>query len=484
MILAELFPYSHVFSVIFTVLYAITTIAIVVVVVGENRNPVKTLAWITVLLLLPLVGIVLYIFFGRSLKHVRLISRKKRSKLRNRDDIKHLMSARTVPKGISQTNRHLINLASSFGGSPLFTNNEVTIFTQGKAKFDAFKADLLAARHYINIQYYIIEDDKIGNEIAGILKAKVEEGVKVRVLYDHVGSFHFDMSFFKRMRRWGIDVYPFMKVSFPEFANRINWRNHRKMVVIDGKIGYIGGMNIADRYVGGYKKGVWRDTHLRITGDAVAAMQVSFVIDWNFMKRELLDEQVVVPEPGAISRPVAMQLVTGGPTSKWGNMALVFQQAISLARKCVYIQTPYFLPGDALLKSLQMAALSKVDVRLMIPRNPDSHLPKYASYSYVKQCLDAGIKVYFYEPGMLHSKVVIVDDDFVTTGSTNFDFRSFEHNFEGNMLIYGNDFNTRMKDIFKADMEECTRVNMKMWRSRPLWQKAVESVVRLFGPLL
>ena len=482
MILAELFPYSRL---IFTILYGITAVAIVGVVVSENRNPVKTLAWITVLVLLPVAGIVLYIFFGRSLKHVRMISRKKRRKLIKRDDIKHLMLSQSAAHDELPIKwQQMIKLVNSIQGSPYLANNEVQIFTNGRDKFEAYKRDLLLARNYIHIQYYIIENDNIGNEIATILKQKVQEGVKVRVLYDHVGSFHFDMSYFKKLRRAGVDVYPFMKITFPEFANRINWRNHRKITVIDGEVGYIGGMNIADRYVTGGKMGHWRDTHLRVKGDVVAAMQVSFAIDWNFMKRELIEESVPVVDPASISNPVGVQLVTGGPTSQWGNMAFVFQKAIENARKSIYIQTPYFLPSDSLLKALQVAALSKVDVRLMIPRKPDSFLLRYASYSYVKQCLDAGIKIYFYEPGMLHAKVVVIDDEFVTTGSTNFDFRSFEHNFEGNLLLYSKDFNQRMTRIMHDDMMRSTRISLRAWRRRSMWQKALESLTRLFGPLL
>lgn len=483
MILAELFPYSRL---IFTILYGITAVAIIGVVVSENRNPVKTLAWITVLILLPVVGIILYIFFGRSLRHIRMISRKKRQRLTSRDDIKHQMRSQPVIHydTIKSERQQMINLVNSVQGSPFLANNEVEIFTNGKDKFDAFKRDLLAAEKYIHIQYYIIENDKIGNEIGDILKAKVKEGVKVRVLYDHVGSFHFDMSYFKKLRKEGVEVYPFMQITFPEFANRINWRNHRKIVVIDGKIGYIGGMNIADRYIDGGKMKHWRDTHLRVTGEIVAALQVSFAIDWNFMKRELIEVPMETVDPGSIANPIGMQMVTGGPMSEWVNMAFVFQKAIDSANKCVYIQTPYFLPSDPLLKALQVAALSKVDVRLMIPRMPDSILLRYASYSYVKQCLTAGIKIYFYEPGMLHSKVVVIDDDFVTTGSTNFDFRSFEHNFESNVLLYSQEFNQRMKNVMLEDMKKCTRISLRQWRKRPIWQKAVESVVRLFGPLL
>ena len=483
MILAELFPYSRL---LFTILYGITAVAIIGVVVSENRNPVKTLAWITVLVLLPVVGIILYIFFGRSLRHIRMISRKKRLRLTNRDDIKHLMRSRQVVhyEDEKSDRQQMINLVNSIQGSPFLANNDVEIFTNGKEKFDALKRDILAAERYIHIQYYIIENDTIGNEIAELLKAKVAEGVRVRVLYDHVGSFHFDMSYFKKLRKAGVEVYPFMQITFPEFANRINWRNHRKIVVIDGKVGYIGGMNIADRYIDGGDMGFWRDTHLRLVGDIVAALQVSFAIDWNFMKRELIEEPVEVVAPSTIKNPIGMQLVTSGPTSKWVNMAFVFQKAIDSASKCVYIQTPYFLPSDSLLKSLQVAALSKVDVRLMIPRKPDSILLRYASYSYVKQCLNAGIKIYFYEPGMLHAKVVVIDEDFVTTGSTNFDFRSFEHNFECNVLLYGKDFNKRMKEVMLEDMKNCTRISLRSWRKRSVWQKALESILRLFAPLL
>ena len=483
MILAELFPYSRL---LFTILYGITAVAIIGVVVSENRNPVKTLAWITVLVLLPVVGIILYIFFGRSLRHIRMISRKKRLRLTNRDDIKHLMRSRQVVhyEDEKSDRQQMINLVNSIQGSPFLANNDVEIFTNGKDKFDALKRDILAAERYIHIQYYIIENDTIGNEIAELLKAKVAEGVRVRVLYDHVGSFHFDMSYFKKLRKAGVEVYPFMQITFPEFANRINWRNHRKIVVIDGKVGYIGGMNIADRYIDGGDMGFWRDTHLRLVGDIVAALQVSFAIDWNFMKRELIEEPIEVVDPSTIKNPIGMQLVTSGPTSKWVNMAFVFQKAIDTASKCVYIQTPYFLPSDSLLKSLQVAALSKVDVRLMIPRKPDSILLRYASYSYVKQCLNAGIKIYFYEPGMLHAKVVVIDEDFVTTGSTNFDFRSFEHNFECNVLLYGKDFNKRMKEIMLEDMKNCTRISLRSWRKRSVWQKALESILRLFAPLL
>lgn len=478
-LLNELFPYAHIVFRVLTILYVLTILTSIGVVISENRNPVKSLAWITVLILLPVVGFVLYMFFGRSLKSVRMISHRKRRRLRNTD---HLPDATKAQPELDEACRSLSSLASRLVDCPVIPGNEVEIFTGGKQKMEALEADLLAAREYIHLQYYIIEDDKIGNRLARILAQKAREGVKVRVIYDHVGSFKLTSTYFKRLRKQGVEAYPFLKVTFPELANHANWRNHRKVVVIDGETGYIGGMNIADRYVEGTKHGSWRDTHLRIRGNAVRALQYSFAVDWYFMRHELLNVPLKGYDPAAPGD--AMQIVMSGPTDRWSNIAFIFLRALSSARKCVYVQTPYFLPNDSLLRTLQAVALSGVDVRLMMPRNPDSRLLEFAAHSYIKECLLSGIKVYFYEPGMLHSKVIIIDDDFVTTGSTNFDFRSFEHNFECNALVYGNSFNHRMKAIFLDDQQQCTRIILARWKKRRLWRKAVESVARLMAPIL
>ena len=483
MLLAELFPYAGLVYNIIMVLYFVMVLAVIGVVLGENRNPVKSIAWVLVLVLLPILGLVIYLIFGRSLKGMKLISR---SDLR---DLRRLTSFTSHPEQescLSENSRQIISLVNKLTESHTFIGNDIQTFTSGQAKFDALKRDIENAHSFIHVQYFIIEKDQVGSELIDLLIQKARQGVKVRVLYDYVGSFYVSSKALKLMRAAGIEIHPFLELSFTNVAFRINWRNHRKIVIIDGQVGYMGGMNIADRYVIGDKNWAtpWRDTHLRVAGDAVAALQYSFAIDWNFMKRELIEESVPVVDPASISNPVGVQLVTGGPTSQWGNMAFVFQKAIENARKSIYIQTPYFLPSDSLLKALQVAALSKVDVRLMIPRKPDSFLLRYASYSYVKQCLDAGIKIYFYEPGMLHAKVVVIDDEFVTTGSTNFDFRSFEHNFEGNLLLYSKDFNQRMTRIMHDDMMQSTRISLRAWRRRSMWQKALESLTRLFGPLL
>ena len=463
------------------VLYTLTALFIVGVIISENRNPLKSLAWITVLVLLPVVGIVLYIFFGRNIKNKHMISRRRNRQLRSLS-LQALQVS--LPGDLSDTSRQQIRMARNIADAPYYPGNEATIYTGGAEKFDALIADILSAREYVHLQYYIFNDDNTGRRVAEALMDRARAGVKVRVIYDHIGSLHTSSAFFRRMQREGVEIYPFFKVAFPWLATRINWRNHRKVCVIDGRVGYIGGMNVADRYVEKRADGrVWRDTHLRITGPAIAALQYSFAIDWNFMRKELLTEQAaVMPRAGA--EGVGMQMLTCGPTSRWSEVAFAFFKAIGNARHRIFIQTPYFLPTEALLKALQSAALSKVDVRVMIPTRSDSVILTAASKSYVSECLDAGIKIYLYDGGMLHSKTLIVDDEFCSVGSTNFDFRSFEHNFEGNLFIYSRDFNRELSATFHADMRQSRRVQRSEWRRRPLTQKIVESVVRLLSPVL
>lgn len=464
----------------FTVIYALTIISIVCVVISQNRNPVKTLAWVTVLLALPAVGLILYIIFGRNIKNKRIISRRNRRRLKRRErgykgDIRKLP---LTPQSI----QHIL-LGQSLTGAPYYLGNDAILYNNGVDKMDALLADIAGAKSFINLQYYILSDDRIGTRLRDALVAKAREGVKIRVIYDHVGSFRVKKRFFKSMTEAGIEAYPFFKVTFPKLGSRINWRNHRKICIIDGTIGYVGGMNIADRYIDGGKFAQWRDLHMRVTGPAVNALQYSFAVDWNSLGHELLDYEIA-PGSDAKSGNLGMQFLTSGPNDQWSNIAYVFLQAISQAKKHVYIQTPYFLPTDALLRGLQASALAKVDVRIMMPRMSDSRVLRYASFSYIKECLQAGIKVYLYDEGMLHSKAMLIDDEFTTIGSTNFDFRSVEHNFESNMFIYSREFNERMREQFLEDQKGCTRVIMSQWRHRPRRQRILESFMRIFAPIL
>ncbi len=462
------------------ILYVFSIVSTIVIILSENRNPVKSLAWLTILILLPLVGLILYFFFGRNIKNTRMISRRNKRKLK-KNDIQWKIDYNTLEVNLSTESIQQIKLTHSLTGALFYPGNAVKIFSNGKEKFEELEKDLLTATKYIHIQYYIFESDKIGNHIKDILIKKATEGVKVRVIYDHIGSIHVKKRFINDMRNAGIEIFPFFKVAFPPFATRINWRNHRKLCIIDGEIGYIGGMNIADRYINGIKSGVWRDCHMRIIGPAIRTLQYSFAVDWSFMGQPLIEEEI-----NAISNieNVGLQMATSGPTSQWPNIAFIFLKSITNAKKRIYIQTPYFLPTENLLKALQSAALSKVDVRIMIPRRPDSIIMRHASFSYIQECLNSGIKIYLYQAGMLHSKTMIIDDEFCTIGSTNFDFRSFEHNFEGNMFIYSKAINKKMIDIFNNDLTQSIRINSARWRKRPIFDKALASILRLLSPIL
>lgn len=465
-------------------LYAVTVIVTICVVVFENRSPVRALAWVTVLIVVPAIGLILYFVFGRNIRSKKLLKRSQKRKLRLHSSGRQLSFQKS---SLSEDSHSLIRLASTLGSAPAQIDNGIIPFNDGKSKFDALIADLEKAEKYIYFQYYIIADDEIGNRICNLLKKKVNEGVKVTMIYDPVGSFPTKKKFFKDLLASGINAKPFIPVRFPAMGIRINWRNHRKLCVIDGCVGYIGGMNVADRYLdGGDKFNMWRDLHLRVEGPVVASFESLFISDWNFLDTDI--ERFLENTPhrfgGVKLGNVVAQLVASGPTSQWYSIELLFLKAISLAKNRVYIATPYFLPTEGLLSALQSAALSKVDVRIMVPMSSDSKMLTYATASYVAECLRAGIKFYFFKPGMMHSKMLLIDDEITSVGSTNFDFRSFEHNFEANLFIYSKAFNELAANMFYDDLKRSDRVRASIWRHRSLKRKAAESFTRLFAPIL
>jgi len=464
------------------VAYACTIVGVVGVIVSENRSPVKSLAWITVLLLLPAVGLLLYIFLGRSIKNTSRTTRRLKRRLKRREAVRRLDVNRL---DYDRQSMQQVRLAHSLTGAMFYTGNDARYFDSGRDKFRALLQDIAGARTFIHLQYYIFSDDNIGTQVADALIERARHGVKVRVIYDHVGSYGVRKRFFRRMQQAGVEVYPFFKVLFPPFGTRINWRNHRKLVVIDGRVGYIGGMNIADRYITGGKFARWQDLHLRVTGPVVSAINFAFCFDWNSMGHPMPEETILADDAGQEpSGDMGMQVVTGGPTSQWSNISLVMHRAIASARKRVYLMTPYFLPNESLLRALQTSSLAKVDVRIIIPRRSDSDMLRWASASYYKECMMAGVKIYRYNPGMMHSKALLVDDELVTVGSTNFDFRSFEHNFESNIFIYSRRFNEVMLKHFETTMRDSTRLTPHEWNTRPMREKALESVMRLLAPIL
>lgn len=462
----------------------ILNIVFIIIIISENRNPVKTIAWISVLTLLPLAGFVFYLFFGRDQRSQRMISRKSKRKLERLVNNGASLEKKDITN-LSDYTLQLLSLGNKLTRAMVSVNNNINIFTSGKDKYSAFFNDIKNAKSFIHIQYYIIENDNLGKKLKEILIKKASEGVEIRVLYDDVGCWNLRKgNFFDDMIKAGIDAKPFFKVTFPQLANKLNYRNHRKAAIIDGRIGYIGGMNIADRYVEGCKWGAWRDTHLRIEGEAVRELQSIFLVDWNFTTNELLSEQNYFPKIENIKGNSAIQLLTSGPLDEHKSIFLMFTKLISNAKDRVYIQSPYFLPNSAAINALKVAALSGVDVRIMIPEHSDSKFLQYASNSYVSEMLRSNIKVYLYTKGFLHAKSLVVDNEITSIGSTNFDSRSFEQNFEINAFIYDKEFCSENAKIFMNDIKDCKRVNLKTWIRRSIISKLIESIARLFSPIL
>lgn len=482
-----MFSYLSALTWVLTVAYAMLIVTLIAAVLSENRNPLKALGWVMALLLFPVGGALLYFIFGRSMRNVKMISRRNRRKLLNSETHGQLPK---LSSQLSPENRRRISLGYSLSEAMLYSDNCVEVLNDGAKMFESLFNDLKNARKFINLQFYIIANDPLGKQLADILIERAQAGVRIRVIYDYVGSFGSNsVVLFNRLRAHGIEVHSFFRIQFPEKLGRLNWRNHRKAVIIDGVIGYIGGINVAQRYIdGGRMFGCWRDMAVRLTGPGVQALQHNFAIDWKFMGHELITDEPAEPYPPTVHDDaigdVLVQLIASGPTNRWGNNHMLFIKAISTAKSRIYIQTPYFLPSEGLLVALQCAALSGVDVRIMMPRKSDSAVLTNASSSYVEECLISGIKVYLYNAGMLHGKVLLVDDDFVTLGSTNFDYRSFEHNFEENIVMYSREVNAEVDRLFKDDQNDCTLIKLSEWNRRPKVRKARESLCRLLSPIL
>ena len=464
---------------LFVGIYSLTILGIILVIVTDNRNPLKTVPWIVVLLLAPVVGLVFYFFFGQNLSKRRIISRRTRKRITMQLHENSQADGPSIPEEHAPLAGLLCNTIHAV---PLY-GSRITPYTHGREKMEALLHEIAGARHHIHLQYYIFCDDDTGCRLRDALAAKAREGVEVRILYDDVGCSGVKKRFFESMRTAGIEVYSFLHVKFPLFTSKVNYRNHRKIVVIDGHVGFIGGMNIADRYVAGTGWGTWRDTHFKIEGRGVAGLQASFLSDWSATtKIHLLTEQYY-PANVRFTDDI-MQIVPSGPFGKWRTLLQADCFAITNAKKRVWIQTPYFIPSDQLNTTLQTAALSGIDVRLMLPSRSDSKVVDLATHSFLDDLVKAGVKIFFYNPGFLHSKLLLIDDTLSVIGSANMDFRSFEHNFEINAFVYDREFSDRMSAIFADDQNRCRLLTPGEWFNRPRSRRVAESFMRLFSPLL
>ena len=464
----------------FRLVYLAVILFTIVIVLLDNRNPVKTMAWVLVLVFLPVVGLAFYFFFGRNTRKERLISKKGFSRLSKRPMAEY--QAQEALGDFTGRNQ-LIPFFHRVSNALPFEGNDVQVFTDGYSMYQELFRRIAKAKHHIHLEFYIFENDAVGRLLRDLLIDKAREGVSVRLLYDDVGCWDVNPMFYDEMLCEGIEVRSFLKVRFPQFTSKVNYRNHRKLAIIDGKVGFIGGMNIALRYLKGVPWGVWRDTHICLKGKAVYGIQTAFLTDWFAVDRTLLTSAQYFPKMDTVGTSV-VQIVTSDPVGEWHDIMLGLVKAISCAQRYIYVETPYFLPTEQVMAAFQTAALSGVDVRLMIPKKADAFITHKGTMSYLDELMKSGVKVYFYRAGFLHSKLWVADDEWASVGSANLDFRSFEHNFEANAFFYDEKTVCTMKEIFLEDMKKCMTLSQKIWDKRSFKNKIVESVVRLLAPLL
>lgn len=456
----------------------------------QNRNPVSTLSWVLVLVTLPYLGLFLYFFFGQRLSKRWIFRRMKVRelvKIRQVSDsqLKALNDVDDIEEEQVLKNLKIIRLLLKENSSFLSVNNQIDNFHDGASVYEALYADLAKAEKFIHIQYYLFEEGEVASRIQSILLERLGQGVAVSLMVDGIGSLSLSEAYIKTLREAGAEVLVFRPVRFPHLTSKINYRNHRKIVVVDGVIGYTGGINIADKYIfGDGDLGFWRDTHIRIAGDAVKMLEAVFLVDKYFVTNKFdAQPSKYFPTSGQYGDKY-IQIANSGPESSTQNILDAYFTAISSAQKNICIITPYFVPNESILMALKTAASAGVDVQIILPDRIDSRVVQYSSRSYIQELLRANVQVYFYHAGFIHAKVMLIDDHLSIVGSANFDYRSFFHNFEIIALIYDKEENALLKQQFRRDKRNSKRVHLTQWRKRSLIEKLKESVSRLLAPLI
>lgn len=481
-----------VFGFIYGHLMIINLLLAVIIVFFQRKEPKSVWAWLLILYFIPVLGFVFYLLIGTDM-HKQKMFRTKEIEDKLNDAIRHQeISIRNqeleVPDSEMKEYEDLMLYNLRVGGAILTDDNQVQFFVDGKEKFKALVEDLEKAQHSIHIQYYIIRNDEVLQAVLEVLKRKVKEGVEVRILYDGMGGGRFiRKSVWKSIRAMGIQTAEFFPAIFGSLQMRVNYRNHRKIVVIDGKTGYVGGFNMAREYLGLDKKfGYWRDTHMRIEGSAVDSLQVRFILDWNFAARNktLAFESYLSALEPEHKGSCPIQIVTSGPDSLEQSIRNTYLRLIHKAQHSIYIQTPYFIPDESIMSALSIAVHSGVEVNIMIPCKPDHPFVYWATYSYVGELVLQGANCYTYEDGFLHAKGIVADEKVLCYGTANMDIRSFSLNFEVNAILYDEKKAKEMIGYFEEDLRHAKRITKDMYLGRNLLVRFKEQVSRLLSPLL
>lgn len=471
-------------AIIATTIFTFLLIGAVMVILNDNQDSGRKIAWILIIGILPVIGLLLYFAFGLNFRKPGFF------KIRNRrflevfeeqagDGTKELLFGKGNEENIRPRYRELSRLLSSDSGLTVSSNNEIEIITSGGRKLEALVNDLLAAKHHIHFEYFYFLKDDGSRRIKNLLMKKAREGVKVRFIHENIANITIWPSYYNEMKEAGVEIVRFTNPdSF--LLSKFNYRDHRKIVVIDGKIGYTGGMNIGDDYF--FR---WRDTHMRITGNAVATLQYCFLNSWITSGGKLTEDfDEFFPHERKTHDDKLVQIIPDQPDREWPTLHMGAVWAAQHAEKYLYIQTPYFVPPEPLLLALKSAALKGCDVRIMVPAKADLFFMDPANKSYYKECLEAGIRIYEKGGRFIHAKTSVSDDYLSIIGSANMDYRSLELSYEINTYTYNEDIAKENKEIFLADLEECKEILAEEWKKRPWYRKISEPLMRLFGPLL
>jgi cardiolipin synthase len=468
-------------------------IATAVYLLTEKKTPKSTMVWLLLMWLLPGVGMVAYLFFGRdwhAFGEERRTRRMLRRTLITPAQYPHLQQLQTQQaaflregSALGDAERRTIRLFLRNSAALLTLHNHVEILQNAQEKYPRLLADLRSARHSINLQYYIWESDEFTREVADVLIDRVRAGVQVRVMYDWIGTLGaLDWKYVKHLRDGGVRFEPYL---FSQKLHDIGYRNHRKIAVIDGDIGYLGGMNMSNEHLtGGKHFPAWRDTAFRVQGEAAAALQMIFAVGWFNTTREMLTE----PRMYETSRPdtiTPMQIVSGGPDSEWGALRQMYFRLITQAQRRILLQSPFFILDESIAEALKTASLAGVDVRIMLqPRGGVYQIPYRAGLTFCEEVSRAGARIYFYGPGYFHPKTIVIDDAVCSIGTANFDTRSTSINYESNAVFYDSVMAQRLAQDFQADLAQCTEFSWQEYSRRPWHSRFIDSAYRLLSPLL
>ncbi|WP_432222795.1 cardiolipin synthase [Flavobacterium sp. TMP13] len=474
--------------------YLLLIFFVILRVIFDTRSSTKALAYILFIIFVPVVGMIFYFSFGINYRKRKLYTKKLqideplRLKIRNKMN----MQAEAISNSglVPEKHQTLAEFIRRAGSSPLTANNKVKLLINGEEKFVELLTALEKAKSHIHLEYYIYENDQTGNEIAEILIKKAKEGLEVRFMYDDFGSHGLGKLFVEKLQKAGVQTAPFYKIKWYALANRINYRNHRKIVIIDGTIGFVGGINMSDKYrndLNAKNHLYWRDTHLMIQGQAASYLQYLFVCDWNFCSSTLLAyNKNYFPDvlhADTIEKEV-VQIAASGPDSSQPLIFYSLLEAISSAKKSIYITSPYFIPGESLMDALIIAIQSGLDVKVLIPGISDSKMVNAAASAYYTELLEYGAKIYQYNKGFVHAKTMVIDDDLAIIGSANMDYRSFDLNFEVNAMVYSKNIASQLTAAFEDDLKYTIQIDKESWLNRPKHIHLWEKVVRLLSPFL